>query len=75
MHSGCQKKKYRENGNYPVGAVQVIGGILVDIAANQINQLKSYLYHAENRLIITHAEQLYETNVERQSIVCIVLHA
>jgi tRNA(Arg) A34 adenosine deaminase TadA len=55
--------------NYPVGAALVIDGKLVDVIGNQIKGRKSFVYHAENQLIIENAVKLYEAFESGKSIV------
>jgi tRNA(adenine34) deaminase len=47
-----------EKGNYPVGAVLVIGDKIVGVAGNKINEKKSFVNHAENSLIIKFGAEL-----------------
>jgi len=50
-----------QNVNFPVGAVLTIDGKIVDSATNENNKRKSYIDHAENRLIIKNKNKIYKT--------------
>jgi tRNA(adenine34) deaminase len=45
--------------NFPVGAVLTIGDEIVDTATNENNKRKSFIDHAENRLIIKNKKKIY----------------
>ncbi|MDD5464598.1 MAG: deaminase [Candidatus Moranbacteria bacterium] len=48
--------------NFPVGAVLTIDGEIVDSATNENNKKKSYVDHAENRLIIKNKRKIYKAH-------------
>lgn len=54
------EETYRNLDNYPVGAVLVIDGKLVEASGNEIKGKKSFVHHAENQLIINNSTKLYE---------------
>ena len=54
------EETFRKHDNYPVGSALVINGKLIELAGNQIKELKSYAHHAENQLIINNATKLHE---------------
>jgi len=54
------EETYKKYGNYPIGAVLVIDGELVETLGNEIKGRKSFVQHAENQLIINNATKLYE---------------
>ena len=56
-------------GNYPVGAVLAIDNKIIGKAFNEINNRKSFVYHAENSLIIKNGKKLAIARKDKNKIV------
>lgn len=54
-----------KQGNYPIGAVLAIDGRIIDAAGNEISNRKSFVYHAENRLIIDNGNKLFKARGQK----------
>ncbi len=54
------EETFKKHDNYPVGAVLVVDGELVETSGNKIKDEKSFIHHAENQLLINNAAKLYE---------------
>lgn len=52
-------------GNYPVGAVLSIDNKIVAVGGNEINKCKSFVYHAENNLIINNGDKLFKARSKK----------
>lgn len=55
-------------GNYPVGAVLVIDGLLIGSSVNEINSKQSFVQHAENSLIIRNGQKLFDAFQAKSNI-------
>jgi len=56
-----EAKKALEKGNYPIGAILLIDGEIIDLAGNNIHTGKNWISHAENTLLIKHSEKIRDT--------------
>lgn len=49
-----------KKGNYPVGAVLSIDNKIIATCGNEMHKHKSFVYHAENGLIINNGDKLFK---------------
>lgn len=54
-----------KKGNYPVGAVLSIDNKIIATAGNEINKRQSFVYHAENNLIINNGDKLFKARKKK----------
>jgi len=62
------KEVSKHNIYFPVGAVLVIENEIIDSATNENKKRKSYVDHAENRLIIKNKQKIYKAHKKNPQV-------